>query len=73
MAELPCDFNCEAVHLRRRLALLTTGEVVKLESFVDQFGDETDEPEEAIAAVGPMLDGTWIRVDLTKFGPAPAH
>lgn len=46
---------------------LNDGSIVKMQNFVDRFGDDTDDVEEAIKAIAPLPDGKWLVIDLTQF------
>ena len=49
----------EAINLHDRQALLTTGEVIPITELFDDEGDETDDPDEAVAFVAGR-PGLWI-------------
>lgn len=60
--------DVEAVNQSDGLVLLATGEVVPIDTFLDDEGDETDDRDEAVVAVaGPTADGKWLSVALTDF------
>lgn len=56
-----------AVNVQRGLILLDTNETVEIDTMIDADGDETDDPDLALAALAPLPDGRWIVVDLTAF------
>lgn len=49
------------------LLLLDTDETVEIDTMFGGDGQETDDPAEAVTAVAPLKDGSWISVDLTQF------
>ncbi len=54
----------EAVAINREL---------RMQFFVDQYGEETDDAFEAVTAIAPLPDGDWIVLDLTEFDPVAYH
>lgn len=65
----------EAVAVNRVLGLilLDTDETVEIDTLLDADGDETDDPQAAVAAVAPLPNGRWISVDLAAFESAENH
>lgn len=59
----------EAVAINRNqgLIFLDDGSLSKMQHFVDRFGDETDDMDEAISAIAPLNDGRWLVIDLRQF------
>lgn len=46
-------------------ALLETNELVPVTDMYDIWGDDTDDPEEAVTAVaGPTLQGKWVAFEV---------
>lgn len=54
-------------------AVLDDGTVVHFASMFDCEGDFTESTEEAVVAVAPLPDGSWVVIDLTQFEPATVH
>lgn len=58
----------EAVNLKERIALMSNGEVLPIIKFLDMFGEDCDDPQEAVGAVaGPDADGKWAAIMLSEF------
>lgn len=48
-------------------ALLETNELVPVTNMFDIWGDETDDPDEAVTAVaGPTLEGKWVAFEVPR-------
>lgn len=62
-----------AVNRAQRFALTDRGDVCPIRNFFDAFGDETDDPSEAIAAVAELDADHWFSIDLTKFEPVTVN
>lgn len=63
----------EAVNIRQRLALTEDQQVIPITNLIDAYGDETENPEEAVAFVcGPTMDGKWISDDIESYNFNPA-
>ena len=62
-----------SVNVPQRIALTDEGQTVELESLFDEFGDETDDTDIAVAAAGPLPDGRWFSLDLRLFVPATVN
>ena len=58
-----------AVNIPARFALLSGDHLVYLDTLIDTFGDETDEPEEAVYAVTCLPNGHWATIDLKTIQP----
>ena len=65
--------EAQAINLRIRRVLLSTGEMVPITCMYDEHGEETDDVDEARAVIGLMQDGTWITVDVTGFERTGVH
>lgn len=64
--------NVEAINLRKGLALLDTGQTVKIDTFMDDEGDECGY-EAARAFVLELPDGTWIADSIDSYANATIH
>lgn len=62
-----------AVNRQQRFALTNRGEVCPITNLIDAFGDETDDPFEAVAAVAELDADHWFSIDLTQFESASVH
>jgi LDH2 family malate/lactate/ureidoglycolate dehydrogenase len=56
----------EAINLGRRLALTDTGEQLPITDMFDEDGDETDDPDKAVAVIIKAGEDHWI-VEQTKW------
>lgn len=56
-----------AINRERGLVSLDDGSVLKMQNYVDRFGDDVDSAEEAISAIAELPNGRWIVIDLTEF------
>lgn len=56
-----------------RLALTDAGDVCGVQTFLDEEGDETDDPAAAVVAVGQLPDGRWFSVDMRDYEAARTH
>lgn len=43
------------------------GVQLKMQNFVDRFGDDIDDAFEAVSAIAQLPDGRWIVIDLEEF------
>jgi hypothetical protein len=50
-------------------AILDDGAMIKFHAAYDEFGEETDDLSEAVTAIAPLPDGTWIAIDFRYFDP----
>ena len=57
----------------KRFALTDRGEVCQITNLFDAYGDETDDPFEAVAAVAELDASHWFSIDLTQFENASVH
>lgn len=64
---MTCDWVVTAVNVSKRLAILDTGEVLRLETMITSSGDITADPLEAVTAVAETPEHTWIVIDLREF------
>lgn len=61
-----------AIHLRRRVAVLDTGEDIAICKMFDRWGDETDATDEALSlCMGPDVDGNWYAAPISAFDGQP--
>jgi hypothetical protein len=68
MAEL----RVEMVSRKGRHVVTNDGQVFPITNFYDCWGDEVDDPDEAVSCAAGKGD-TWFTVDLTKFVPRTWH
>jgi len=62
-----------AVNRTDRLALTDGGEVCPIVTFLDEDGDEVDNPELAVVAIGQLPDKRWFSVDMRAYETVRAH
>lgn len=62
-----------AVNREQRFALTDRGDICPIRNFFDAFGDETDEPFEAVAAIAELDADNWFSIDLTQFDPVTVN
>lgn len=67
------EIDVEAINLGRRQALLSTGAVVNITQFFDEDGDETNDPEFALAMVIKLPDGRWWTGDVSSYCSGVKH
>jgi hypothetical protein len=60
----------EVASRSNRLAITNRDEVCAISKFLDDLGEETDDPAEAIFAIGELPDGRWFLVDLREYEAA---
>ncbi len=60
-------FEVVAISRELGLAAFSDGSVLKMQNYVDRFGDDVDTAEEAISAIAELPNGRWIVIDLTEF------
>lgn len=56
-----------AVNVGRREAVLDDDTVIPITNLLDDEGEETDDPEEAVAAVACEAEDRWHTIDLRDF------
>lgn len=56
-----------AINRKQGLVFLDDDSYSKMQHYVDRFGDDTDDAEEAVSAIAPLPDGRWLVIDLTQF------
>jgi hypothetical protein len=56
-----------AVNRGQRFVLTDRGDVCPITNMFDAFGDETDDPAEAVTAVAELDADHWLAIDLTQF------
>lgn len=59
--------NVLAVNRCELLAITDTALIGSIETWLDDEGDETDDPSAAVVAIVRWPDGTWSPVDLRDF------
>ena len=63
-----------SVNRTARLALTDSGDLCPITGFLDEDGDETEDPAQAVVAVGQLpADGPWFTVDLREFQEVEAN
>ncbi len=67
------DPECIAVNLTTGMLLLKTNQVLKIDTYLDEDGDETDDPYTAVACIAKFSDDTWYGLDLTVFEKMMIH
>lgn len=63
----------ESVNLRERLYWNEGLGMGKIVTLIDEFGDETEDEAEAVAAVAKISDNCWVDIDLTSFESVSNH
>jgi hypothetical protein len=58
------ELMVECIDRERRVAILTSGEVLPMRVLLDHEGDDTEDMGEAVFALCPMEDGRWATVSL---------
>lgn len=61
-----------AINRSQELAILNCGCAVKMQNFIDRFGDDTDDVNEAISAIAPH-GGKWLVIDFSQFETVARH
>lgn len=56
-----------AINRKREIAMTENGVQLKMQNFVDRFGDDIDDAFEAVSAIAQLPDGRWIVIDLEEF------
>lgn len=61
-----------SINLGLKRVVLATGEIVPITDFLDEEGDETDDPELALIVIaGPFgPHQRWLAIDIVGFSPA---
>ena len=54
----------EVINLDTRSVILTDGTLLPIVEMVDEFGDETDEPEEAMAIVAGREESFFMSIEI---------
>jgi hypothetical protein len=62
-----------AVNRSRRVAIAEDGSECPITDFLDCCGEETDDGEEAVAAICKLPNGSWAAIDLSRFGDEVRH
>lgn len=62
-----------AVNVRKRTAMLQDGTMFRLTELLDRDGDNTEDPDQAVAAIGKLPDGSWVAINLGEFVRTPSH
>lgn len=59
----------EVVAISRKcsLAFLDNGNCVPMQNFIDRFGEDTDDVEEAVSAIAALPNGKWVVIDFSQF------
>lgn len=58
----------QSINLGRRLALTCDNQILYITKLLDQFGDTTDNPADAVSFVaGPTQSGKWITDSIGSF------
>ena len=58
---------------QQAMALFDDGSAVKFSNMFDIDGDETSDPDKAVAAVVQRPDGLWLDLDLREFETVTKH
>lgn len=61
------DVTIVAINLGQRIAILDDDTVFPLTNFIDAGGDETDDPDKAVVAVGHLPDDSWVTFEIDGF------
>lgn len=62
-----------AVNVRKRLFICQCGVAGRIDKFIASGGDETDDPDEAVAAVVELENGWWDSIVLADFEPGATN
>lgn len=65
--------DIQSINKAGRLALTNHGEAPRIATYRDSDGDETDDPQAAVVAIGEWPDGRWFSVALTAFEAVRMH
>jgi len=61
------------LQLSHGLVILDDGRVCEITQMFDRFGDETEDPSQAMAAVARLPSGNWLSIDLSMFEHQETH
>lgn len=67
---MPESVDIVAVCRSKRLAITDQDVVCPITNFIDDMGDETDDPTIACTAVVKVRDDLWLTIDLRDYDPA---
>ena len=65
--------GCWAVNVESGIALDAEGRALVIASMFDADGDETEDPEAAVAVVAQHPNGSWWAIDLRAFERVEVH
>lgn len=57
----------DVLSLEDRLAITSTGRHLQITQMLDCYGDETDDPDEAVAAIAPDPGHGWWTICVADF------
>ena len=63
----------EAVNRTDETVLLSDGQIIPVESWLDDEAEPTDEVDLAMFAICELPDGDWLTVDLREFESVEFH
>ncbi len=61
------EIGQQAINLTRRLYWCEGLGEGQITNFIDPFGEDTDDPDDAVQAIVRIRDDCWLNVDLTGF------
>jgi|JI8StandDraft_1071087.scaffolds.fasta_scaffold323891_2 hypothetical protein len=63
----PTDINIIAINVHARLALASDDTECEITTLFDADGEETDDEDEAVAAVIRYADNSWFSIELSDY------
>jgi hypothetical protein len=62
-----------AVNRHAKIALADDDALMPFDSMIDEFGERTEDPDEAVTVICQHPNGEWWCIDLTCFESTVAH
>lgn len=56
-----------SINRSQRLALTDNNDICAIDTFLDEHGDEVDNLDLAVVAIGQLPDSRWFMVDMRDF------
>lgn len=70
---MKADVEIIAINLINRTALTSDDTICRVETFLDEHGDEVDDPIVAVVAIGQLPDERWFTADMRCFEDTKPH